>query len=348
MALPDPKTTSDIIFERSRKSLRSVKSLLEPCGARQVQKLFSSIHHLTSSPKTSTAPAATFPLFSQLPYEIREIIWTFYLSFPHIHVLELNSSPTAQNPWPLNISKRLNPHPSTLTCRESRALYHKLNWLRILQKIQIRTEKQIASQHSHLPTAAPFIACPEDDQVEWEHDILWLKGIATVVELVGEKPSVQMPKYYDMRRVAIDYSTLDCFDEAKLKRRTFTTYDHWLGRVLSKFHNLDEVYFVLDVEGDVNEKDGETAFLDVDVEMRVRRRLERVDDEKRVEAGLRFPQLDDRGLYPKAVLDHSFELLVDDEGNRPKMRYVYAKNGFSVVAICFDLGNLLGGSHQNQ
>lgn len=149
--------------------------------------------------------------------------------------------------------------------------------------------------------------------------------------------NARMTKYDDVRRVAVDYSVLDFEEERPLEQESMDfrwrkrLVNRWYGLiiVLSMFHNLDEVLFVLDVEGDVNEKDGETAFEDVDVEMLVRRRLERGNDEKRVEAGLRFPQLYDRGLYPKAALDVVFNGLVrcsGDPWNRPKVRYVYAKN----------------------
>ncbi|PQE24373.1 hypothetical protein CJF31_00002640 [Rutstroemia sp. NJR-2017a BVV2] len=336
MAPPHLKLSSDAIVERSQKSLRSVKSFFEPCSARQVQKLFSSIHPFTPSPKTSTTPLATFHLFSQLPSEIREIIWTIYLSFPRVHILEPSASPTAQNPWPLNISTRQNPHPSVLICRESRALHHKLNWLRALQKmhVQTQTQTQIASQHSDLPTEISFISYPRDERVEWDNDIFWFKDIATVKKLSAGLANAQLTKYDNVRRIALDYNVLDYEEESRrwptdlVWKRRFVHRWYGLVIVLSMFHNLDEVLFVLDVEGDVNEKDGETTFEDVDVDMRVRRRLERGNDEKRVEAGLRFPQVDDRALYPQAALDVVFRRLVlfHEPWKRPKLRYVYAKN----------------------
>ncbi|PQE10493.1 hypothetical protein CJF30_00010456 [Rutstroemia sp. NJR-2017a BBW] len=323
MAPPHLKLSSDAIVERNQKSLRSVKSFFESCSAQQVQKLFSSIHPFKPSSKTTTTttPLATFHLFSQLPYEIREIIWTIYLSFPRVHILEPSASPTAQNPWPLNISTRQNPHPSVLICRESRALHHKLNWLRALQKMHIQTQvhTQIASQLSELPTAeTSFISYPRDERVEWDNDIFWFKEIATVKKLSAGLANANLTKYENVRRVALDYNVLD-YEEGSRRwpddvwKRRFQYRWYGLVIVLSMFHNLDEVFFVLDVEGDVNEKDGVTTFEDVDVDMHVKRRLERVDD---------------RALYPQAALDVVFRRLVlsDESWKRPQIRYVYAKN----------------------
>jgi hypothetical protein len=200
--------------------------------------------------------------------------------------------------------------------------------------IQTQIHTQIASQRSDLsPTEISFISYPRDERVEWDNDIFWFKGIATVKKLSAGLANANLTKYENVRRVALDYNVLD-YEEGSRRwpddvwKRRFQYRWYGLVIVLSMFHNLDEVFFVLDVEGDVNEKDGAPTFEDVDVDMHVRRRLERGDDEKKVEAGLRFPQVDDRALYPQAALDVVFRRLVlsDESWKRPQIRYVYAKN----------------------
>jgi hypothetical protein len=204
--------------------------------------------------------------------------------------------------------------------------------------MQVQTQMQTATPRSDLPPETSFISYPRDERVEWDNDIFWFKDIATVKKLSAGLANAYLTRYDNVRRVALDYNVLD-YEEENVKRwpgdfmwkRRFVHRWYGLVIILSLFHNLDEVLFVLDVEGDVNEKDGETTFEDVDVEMRGRRRLEGGNDEKRVEAGLRFPQVDDRALYPQAALDVVFRRLVicnvaDGPWKRPKIRYVYAKN----------------------
>lgn len=138
-----------------------------------------------------------------------------------------------------------------------------------------------------------------------------------------------MQRYDDVRKVALDYAILDYEEDSYYWRKRFKVGWYGLVCVLYLFEFLEDVYFVLDVDGGVNgagKKDSEVSFEAVDAEERVRRRLEGVKRKLDKNGdGLRFPQLDDRGMYP--ALERLFSRRERGYGWQiPKIHFVYARN----------------------
>ncbi|KAF7894459.1 uncharacterized protein EAF01_009910 [Botrytis porri] len=309
------------------KTKRSIKTFLSPYHPRQLSKLLS-LTPLRSSPlKAPLNPLPEFHFFPLLPSEIRTIIWTIYSTFPRIHIAALSSHPTASDPWPLTLSRSPHSHPSLLISHESRSIYQQTCWLETLQRMHIHSQPSIRHLPSTSFTSNSFLASPGTDSVNWDTDIFWFKGIPTVKQLSIGYPENHMQRYEDVRKVALDYAVLDYEEDSYYWRKRFKVGWYGLVCVLYLFEFLEEVYFVLDVEGGKGVGDGEreVSFEMVDAEERVRRRLEDVKSEVDRDDALRFPQLDDRGMYPG--LEHLFSRRERGYGWQiPKVRFVYARN----------------------
>ncbi|KAM0141278.1 hypothetical protein ACHAP3_002140 [Botrytis cinerea] len=310
------------------KSKRSLKTFLSPYHPRQLSKLLS-LTPLRSSPiKPPVKPIPEFHFFSQLPSEIRAMIWAIYFTFPRIHITALGSQPTAPDPWPLMLSRSPHLHPSLLISHESRSIYQQTCWLETLQRMHIHPQPQISHPATTPFGSNSFLAYPGSDLVNWDTDIFWFKGIPTVKKLSIGYSESHMQRYEDVRKVALDYAVLDYEEDSYYWRKRFKVGWYGLVCVLYLFECLEEVYFVLDVEGGKGAAGGDTevSFEMVDAEERVRRRLEDVKREvDKGGDGLRFPQLDDRGMYPG--LERLFSRRERGYGWKvPKIRFVYARN----------------------
>lgn len=179
------------------------------------------------------------------------------------------------------------------------------------------------------------MTCLGNDLIDWDNDIFWFKGLPTLNKLVANARYDEWQRLEDVRKVAFDYKILDCEDLDDIfwrgPRGGGCRRNYWFGlvKVLLLFEFLEEVYFVLDVEGGVkgNLKGcGELSFEVIDVEERKKIRLDGVNEEADKEGdGLRFPQVDDRGFYP--ALEWLFSNWEQGGGwQRPKVQFVYARN----------------------
>ncbi|ESZ99242.1 hypothetical protein SBOR_0385 [Sclerotinia borealis F-4128] len=320
----------------SHKSITYIKALFSPSHRRQLSKLLSNAPPKTSQSKPSIASTSTFHLFSQFPSEIRTLIWTIYISFPRILIPAPSPDPTASNPWPSILFRSPHLHPTLYISHESRSIYQQFSWLETLRHIHLRTQDQVShSSSSSLSLHSPsLIAFSGSNLRDWETDIFWFKGIPTVKKLWAGSTHNRIQGYENVRKVALDYTVLDYEEEDGHWKKRFQSGWYGLVCVLYLFDHLEEVYFVLDVEGDVKgdvkEGFGEVSFEVVDVEERVARRLEGVHGKANGgdgESRLRFPQLDDRGVYPLAALGRLFRRWEICRGwKKPKVHFVYAKN----------------------
>ncbi|KAF7893165.1 uncharacterized protein EAF02_000703 [Botrytis sinoallii] len=327
MHLSHTKQEDTVLPNLHPKSKRSIKTFLSPYHPRQLSKLLT-LTPLRSSPtKPPVKPLPEFHFFSQLPSEIRVMIWAIYFTFPRIHITALGSQPTASDPWPLTLSRSPHLHPSLLISHESRSMYQQTCWLETLQRMHIHPQPPVRHPTSASFSSTSFLASPGSDLVNWDTDIFWFRGISTVKKLSIGYPESHLQRYEDVRKVALDYAVLDYEEDSYYWRKRFKVGWYGLVCVLYLFEFLEEVYFVLDVEGGegVGKGDTEVSFEMVDAEERVRRRLEDVKREVDRDDGLRFPQLDDRGMYPG--LERLFSRRERGYGWQiPKIRFVYARN----------------------
>ncbi|KAF7856088.1 hypothetical protein EAF04_010042 [Stromatinia cepivora] len=316
-----------------QKSIQSVKTLLSPCNSRQFSKLLSFSPLKTSPSEHPIKSTPAFHLFPQLPSEIRTMIWIIYISFPRIHIPVPSADATTSNPSPLILSRSPHLHASLFISRESRSTYQQYCWLETLRRMHLRTQTHNSHSSSASFGSQSFMDCLGSDLINWDTDIFWFKGISTVKKLSEGGLQSQMKRYEDVRKVALDYRVLDYEEESEHWKRRFKIGWYGLVCVLHLFEYLEEVYFVLDVEGDVKgdvkgnvKRGGEVSFEVVDVEERIRRRLEGVNGKgNRDGDGLSFPQLDDRGVYP--ALERLFTRWERCHGwQKPKVHFVYARN----------------------
>ncbi|KAF7959009.1 hypothetical protein EAE96_002529 [Botrytis aclada] len=328
MHLPHTKQEDTMVPTLHPKSKRSIKTFLLPYHPRQLSKLLTLTSLRSSLTKPPISPLPQFHFFSQLPSEIRAIIWAIYLSFPRIHITALDSHPTSSDPWPLTLSRSPHFHPSLLISHESRSIYQQTSWHETLQQMHIHAQPTTRHPPSPSSSSPSFLASPgRRDLVNWDSDIFWFKGIPTVKKLSIGYTESHVQRYEDVRKVALDYAVLDYEEDSYHWRRRFKVGWYGLVCVLYLFECLEEVYFVLDVEGGegVGRGDKEVSFVMVDAEERVRMRLEDVKREVDRGDGLRFPQLDDRGMYPG--LERLFSRRERCHGWQiPKVRFVYARN----------------------
>ncbi|EDO02131.1 predicted protein [Sclerotinia sclerotiorum 1980 UF-70] len=313
-----PKQTDHDIPSLRQKSIQSVKTLLTPRNPRQFSKLlqFSPLKPSPSEQPGKSTPS--FHLFRELPSEIRTMIWSIYISFPRIHIPTPSSEITPSNPSPLILTRAPHLHPSLYISHESRSTYQQTCWLETLRRMHMHTRTCTQTPTLHPRSASfsshSFMHCVEGNELlNWDTDIFWFKGISTVKRLSEGSLRSQMNGYEDVRKVALDYTVLDYEEESEHWRRRFKIGWYGLVCVLHLFEYLEEVYFVLDAEGDVKadvKGNTEVSFELVDVEERVRRRLE---------------GLDDRGVYP--ALERLFSRWERCHGwKKPKVQFVYARN----------------------
>ncbi|KAJ8070090.1 hypothetical protein OCU04_000485 [Sclerotinia nivalis] len=320
-----PKQGDHDIPSLRQKSIQSVKTLLSPRNPRQFSKLLSFSPLKTSPSEHPIKPTPAFHLFRELPSEIRTMIWSIYISFPRIHIPVPSSDATTSNPSPLILPRAPHLHPSLFISHESRSTYQQYCWLETLRRMHTRTQTHISDSRSASFGSQSFMDCLGNDLINWDTDIFWFKGISTVKKLSEGSLRSQMKRYEDVRKVALDYEVLDYEEESEHWKKRFKIGWYGLVCVLHLFEYLEEVYFVLDAEGDVK-GNGEVSFEVVDVEERVRRRLEGVNGKVGGDGdGLSFPQLDDRGVYP--ALERLFSRWERCHGwQRPKVQFVYARN----------------------
>ncbi|CAD6448313.1 378ead12-ad65-4281-8a45-34121b7b8d50 [Sclerotinia trifoliorum] len=331
-----PKQGDHDIPSLRQKSIQSVKTLLSPRNPRQFSKLlqFSPLKISSSEQPLKSTPA--FHLFRELPSEIRTMIWSIYITFPRIHIPIPSTDSTPSNPSPLILTRAPQLHPSLYISHESRSTYQQTCWLETLRRMHMRTRTGVPISHppSASFTSHSFMHCLEgNEMINWDTDIFWFKGISTVKRLSEGSLGSQMKRYEDVRKVALDYTVLDYEEESEHWRRRFKIGWYGLVCVLHLFEYLEEVYFVLDAEGDVRRDvkgdvkgNAEVSFEMVDVEERVRRRLEGVNAKVGADGdGLCFPQLDERGVYP--ALERLFSRWERCHGwQKPRVQFVYARN----------------------